>query len=212
MRRTVWRRAGLGLGLAGLCLVLAACGGGGDKFRPGIRYNPISPLGEPLAAPTRDADAYRAAMRDWFARTDTEKDSKLSLAEFTAEADRVFALYDLNRDGFVTSYELTQYRVGLPTHTAPADSGRRLRPGRIDMSPDEAATARVDGRGRADYRMGIDPVMSADSNADFRVTPEELRAEAARRHAIMDQNGDGAVSLAEFMEQAEGPMRAWAVE
>lgn len=212
MRRTVWRRAGLGLGLAGLCLALASCGGGGDKYRPGIRYNPISPLGEPLAAPTRDADAYRAAMRDWFTRTDTDHDGKLSLAEFTAEADRVFPLYDLNRDGFVTSYELTQYRVGLPTHTAPADSGRRLRPGRIDMTPDEAATARVDGRGRADYRMGIDPVMSADSNADFRVTPEELRAEATRRHAIMDKNGDGFVSLAEFMEQAEGPMRAWAAE
>lgn len=209
MRRAVWRTA---VGLTGLCLVLAACSSGPNKNRPGIRFNPVSPLGEPLAAPTRDADAYRAAMRDWFARTDRDHDGTLSLNEFTAEADRVFALYDLNRDGFVTSYELTQYRVGLPTHAAPADNGRRLRPGRIDMTPDEAATAQRDGRGRPDYRMGIDPVMSADSNADFRVTPDELRAEAARRHAIMDGNHDGSVSLPEFMEQAEGPMRAWATE
>ncbi len=208
MRRAMaWRIAG---GLA-LALVLASCGGG-DKYRPGIRYSAVSPLGEPLSAPTRDAEAYRATMRDWFARTDTNKDGNLSLAEFTAEAARVFPLYDLNHDGFVTSYELTQYRVGLPTHTAPADSGRRLRPGRIDMTPDEAATVRTDGRGRPDYRMGIDPVMSADSNADFRVTPDELMAEAARRHAIMDKNGDGVVSLSEFMDQAEGPMRAWAVD
>lgn len=207
-RATGWRVAG---GLAVMALVLAACGGG-DKYRPGIRYSAVSPLGEPLTAPTRDADAYRAAMREWFARTDTNGDGKLSLAEFTAEATRVFPLYDLNRDGFVTSYELTQYRVSLPTHAAPADSGRRLRPGRIDMTPDEAATARTDGRGRPDYRMGIDPVMAADANADFRVTPDELRAEAARRHAIMDANGDGSVSLAEFMEQAEGPMRAWAAQ
>ncbi|OYQ32379.1 hypothetical protein CHU95_16380 [Niveispirillum lacus] len=195
-----------------MALALASCGGGRDTFRPGIRYSPVSPVGEPLAAPTRDAEAYRAAMRDWFTRADTDRNGTLSLLELTAEAGRVFPLYDLNRDGYVTSYELTQYRVNLPTHSAPADTGRRLRPGRIDMTPDEAATARVDGRGRADYRMGIDPVMSADSNADFRVTPEELRAEATRRHAIMDQNGDGTVSRPEFMEQAEGPMRAWAVE
>lgn len=211
MRRAVWRTA-YALGLAGFCLALASCGSGPDKARPGIRYSAVSPLGQPLGPPTRDADQYRATMRDWFASADTDHDGKLSLAEFIAEADRVFPLYDLNHDGFVTSYELTTYRVGLPSHTLPADSGRRLRPGRIDMTPDEAATAHTDGRGRPDYRMGIDPVMSADSNADFRVTTEELRVEAARRHTIMDKNGDGSVSVSEFMDQAEGPMRAWAVQ
>ncbi|MFV3128280.1 hypothetical protein [Niveispirillum sp. KHB5.9] len=211
MRNYGWRAA-YGLALAGLCLALASCGGGPDKTRPGIRFSAVSPLGEPLGAPTREAEQYLATMRDWFARTDTDHDGRLSLAEFTAEAARVFPLYDLNGDGFITSYELTNYRVSLPTHAPPADSGRRLRPGRIDMTPDEAATARTDGRGRPDYRMGIDPVMSADSNADFRVTLDELRTEATRRHGMMDKNSDGFVSLPEFMDQAEGPMRAWATQ
>ena len=194
-----------------LVLALASCGGS-DRSRPGIRYSAVSPLGEPLSAPTRDAEAYLATMRDWFARTDTNKDGKLSRAEFTAEAARVFPLYDLNHDGYVTSFELTQYRVNLPSHTPPADTGRRLKPARVDLTPDEAATVRPNGRGRPDYRIGIDPVMAADSNTDFRVTPEELQVEAERRFTVMDKNADGAISLPEFLEQAEGPLRAWATQ
>lgn len=194
-----------------LVLALASCGGG-DKNRPGIRYSAVSPLGEPLSAPTADAEAYRTTMRDWFARTDANRDGKLSRAEFMAETARVFPLYDLNHDGYITSFELTQYRVSLPTHTPPADTGRRVRPGRVDLTPDEAATVRTDGRGRPDYRIGIDPVMGADSNSDFRVTLEELQAEAERRFTLMDKNGDGAISLPEFLEQAEGPLRAWATQ
>lgn len=204
-------RAAVGLLSLATILTLAGCGGG-DPRLPGIRYTPVSPLGEPLGRPSREADAYRAAMRDWFGRADTNHDGKLSAAEMMAEADRVFPFYDLNHDGFVTSAELTLYRVNSPFHEAPPDNGRRLRPGRIDMTPDEAATVQNNGKGRPQYRIGIDPVMSADANADFRVTPEELRAEAVRRHTIMDENHDGQVTLAEFMDMAEGPMKAWSVQ
>ncbi|MFV3074114.1 EF-hand domain-containing protein [Niveispirillum fermenti] len=199
-----------------MALTLSACGGGGggkpDRPLPGIRYVPVSPLGEPLGPPGADPAPYRQAMREWFARTDKDGDGKLSLAEIQAEADRVFPLYDLNGDGQITSAELTSYRVSTPFHALPADTGRRLRPGRIDMTPDEAASLTREGKGRPQYRMGIDPVMAADTNADFRVTREELRAEAARRLSMMDRNDDGAITLAEFMEHAEGPMRAWAVQ
>lgn len=199
-----------GLVLVGLAVALAACGG--NRPLPGVRYAAVSPVGEPVSAPTQDSASYRTAMRDWFNRTDTDRNGTLSAAEMAAEADRVFVLYDQNRDGAVTSAEMTQFRVSSPFHIPPADNGRRMRPRRIDMTPAEAESMEPGNRGRPSYRMGIDPVMSADSNADFRVTPEELRIEAQRRHGVMDKNGDKALTLPEFMDSAEGPMRAWGAQ
>ncbi|WP_029013970.1 EF-hand domain-containing protein [Niveispirillum irakense] len=194
-----------------LVLGLSACGGG-DRPLPMIRYAAVSPAGELLGAPTGDEGAYRDAMLGWFNRADSNGDGRLDLAEMMADADRTFALYDQNKDGAVTSSELTAYRVASPHHTPPVQGGEKMRPGRLNMTAAEAETASRDSRGRPQYRMGVDPVMSADANADFRVTLAEFRVEMTRRHAQMDRNGDGAVSRDEFLAYAEGPMRAWRQE
>lgn len=194
-----------------LALSLAGCGGGRDKL-PNIRYAAVSPAGELLAAPTMDADAYRAAMLGWFDRADTSHDGRLDAAEMRADAERAFKLYDQNGDGFVTSAEMTAYRVNSPYRVPPVQGGGRIRPGRLNLTADEADTASRDSQGRPQYRMGIDPVMSADANADFRVTLAEFLAQMAIRHGQMDRNGDGVVSREEFLAFADGPMRAWREE
>lgn len=194
-----------------LLLGLSACGGR-ERPLPTIRYAAVSPAGELLGPPTGNAEAYRTAMLGWFNRADTNSDGRLDLAEMMADADRTYALYDQNKDGAVTSSELTAYRVASPHHAPPVQGGEKMRPGRLNMTAAEAETASRDSQGRPQYRMGVDPVMSADANADFRVTLAEFRAEMTRRHTQMDQNGDGVVSRDEFLAYAEGPMRAWRQE
>lgn len=197
-----------GLMLAG-SLALAGCGSGADDRRPTVRYAAVSPTGELLAAPTPDADRYRAAMLAWFDAADSNRDGTLDSAELAADATRAFALYDQNTDGNVTSAELTAYRVASPYRTMPVEGGGRIRPGRLNMNASEADTEGRDSRGRVQFRLGVDPVMAADANADFRVTLAEFLDLMGRRLAQMDKDGDGRVSRAEFLSFAEGPMRAW---
>jgi hypothetical protein len=190
--------------------VLSACGGGPEL--PAIRYAAVSPAGELLAAPTMEAETYRAAMLGWFDHTDSNHDGRLDPAEMQADAERIFKLYDHNGDGFVTSAEMTAYRVESPFRANPVQGGGRIRPGRVNLTAEEANTASRDSDGRPQYRMGIDPVMSADANADFRVTLAEFLAQMAIRHGQMDRDKDGFVSREEFLAFADGPMRAWREE
>jgi Ca2+-binding EF-hand superfamily protein len=195
------------LSLAG---VLSACGGGPKV--PAIRYAAVSPAGELLAAPTMEAETYRAAMLGWFDRADSNHDGRIDSTEMRIDAERTFKLYDHNGDGFVTSAEMTAYRVQSPYRANPVQGGGRIRPGRVNLTAEEAETANRDSAGRAQYRMGLDPVMSADANADFRVTLAEFLAQMAIRHGQMDLDKDGFVSRQEFLSFADGPMRAWREE
>lgn len=196
--------------LLSLAAALSGCGGGPEL--PSIRYAAVSPAGELLAAPTMEAETYRAAMLGWFDLADSNHDGRLDPAEMRADAERAFKLFDRNGDGFITSAEMTAYRVESPYRANPVQGGGRIRPGRVNLTAEEAETASRDSDGRAQYRMGIDPVMSADANADFRVTLAEFLAQMAIRHGQMDRDKDGFVSRPEFLSFAEGPMRAWREE
>jgi EF hand len=175
-----------------------------------VRFVPVSLSGDRLSAPSSDPAPYRNAMQEWFRRTDTNHDGQLSPPEAQADAQNSFKRYDLNKDSFVTSSELTEYRVASAYYAPPAQGGARTLRGKADVTPQEADTAIREGSGsRPRYRMGIDPVMAADADANFRVEPLELERFVLQRLAELDRNGDGLASQAEFMLYAEGPMRAW---
>jgi len=188
-----------------MVLVLAACTG-----RPPVplRLVPVSPAGEVLGAPSRQPEPYRQAMAGWFARADANADGLLDPAEVTADADRAFAAYDLNRDGSVTSAELTEYRIASPHQPPQRPPSSRIRPDtRATAEHVESAPADASGPDLI-LRSGLDPVMSADANANFQVTREELRTLARARLARWDTDGDRRVSLTEFLEGNLSPLRA----
>jgi Ca2+-binding EF-hand superfamily protein len=165
------------LGLVCLFPAIALCADGSTTSIVAVRYVAVSPLGEVLGASTGEVEQYRLDMGSWFSRADTDHDGKVSPAELSADADRVFTIYDITGDGVIVSAELTYYRMTSPFTSA-----------------------------------SIDPVRVADSDANSQVTPDEFRAQALRRHAAMDTNGDGAIAIAEFMDQVEGPLRAWTLQ
>jgi hypothetical protein len=47
----------------------------------------------------------------------------------------------------------------------------------------------------------VEPVMAADSDLNQRVTKEEFAAAATRRFAILDTNGDGAITMDEAQKR-----------
>lgn len=65
----------------------------------------ISPCGQPFRAPS--GAPYPVA--DWFKQVDRNGDGKIDHAEFTADAEAFFKVLDLNRDGFLTPYEIAIY-------------------------------------------------------------------------------------------------------
>lgn len=181
---------------------LAGCGGGRGSDGVPIRVMPVSPAGELLGPPAPSEAALLPALEAWFGRADTNGDGSLDRAEFVADADRAFAGFDTNRDGNVTAAELTLVRANSPFRPPPEKPSARLRPRSLTVSTAELEEPRP-GQGGGDrpfYRSGADPVMAADTNADFRVTAEEQRAQAARLFDKLESSRDGRLSRAEYLD------------
>jgi hypothetical protein len=102
-----------------LAALLTACAGTpsgpeGDRnpFAPPPPPRPslfISPFGEPFTA--EPGQAYPSAT--WFAGADADRDGAVTLAEFTADGQRYFALLDTDGDGRLNQTELTAYETSL---------------------------------------------------------------------------------------------------
>ncbi|MFN3558526.1 MAG: hypothetical protein ACK4UQ_04485 [Brevundimonas sp.] len=99
-------------------LVCACSGGPGGPGGPGLPFAPpapprpslfISPFGEPFSAPP--GQAYPVAV--WFAGADADHNGEVTLAEFTADGQRYFAVLDTDRDGRLNQTELAAYEAEL---------------------------------------------------------------------------------------------------
>src|SRR5579884_3742080 len=65
----------------------------------------ISPMGEPFRSKSRDDDT----LADWFEQADRNHDGRLTMEEMQADAERFFALLDVNHDGEIDPDEITRY-------------------------------------------------------------------------------------------------------
>ncbi|WP_158596084.1 EF-hand domain-containing protein [Oleomonas cavernae] len=195
---------------------LTACGGDSPSSTrhgpprtvlspPPLRPPPVSLAGEVLDS-TPDVACWPAT-HAWFKATDTNGNGKLELPEIQADSARFFARIDANGDHALTSSELTAYReAAAPSayRDQPAPPARRSAgdsPMTADQPPSPGSAPPPGSRTeRRDSGLLAqpDPVMAADTNLDFRVTPEELADRVKSRVAKLDTNQDGALDSAEL--------------
>ena len=110
------------------------------------------------------------AQQTWITRVGRNHDGTMDLDDLLAEAKSQFAAMDLNHDGFITAYELSQYRL-------------RNDPDSAQPKPDDSQHSHSDEQRDRNgiHRMAQhpngsqpDPVLAADNNLDFKVTLDEF--------------------------------------
>ncbi len=175
---------------------LAACAGSG---RPGHGDRPnregqvaapllYSPNGEALTGGPLGQPSCQLAMEYWLDRADTNHDGGLDRDEFIADARAQFARMDADKLGYLTSDALERYREPY------------RQSGRVVQSS------------------GTDPVMSADTNFDMKVTQEEFLKQAGETFSRLDANHNGTLAKDELpplcaqqagrrTEQHQGPQQ-----
>lgn len=167
-----------------------------------------SPNGEPLNGGALGKPTCEAALSRWFDRVDADHDGMIGRAEFSADASAQFAQMDIDHNGYLLSEELDRYRLPYrqgpvaggyppPAASANAPDGETKHRRRHAASSDGGTGARTGGHAPAEL---ADPVMSADTNNDFKVTPQEFSVHAERAFIELDANHDGFVSREELLK------------
>jgi hypothetical protein len=152
------------------CLGVAACGGNSHPHRPAnVVIMLYSPNGEPLNGGPLGNPGCEDALKGWFRRTDPNGAGTLSEAAFLADAQRQFAAMDLDHRGFVTPETLGRYRA--PYLGDLTDGAKHLS---VRESTDQP-----------------DPVMSADSDLDNKVTRDEFLGQASMNFRGLDHAVQG---------------------
>lgn len=131
----------------------------------------ISPMGEPFWAATREDSGLAA----WVRAADTNHDGQVTLDEMKGDADRFFALLDVDGDGEIAPDEITRYETVVAPHISDA-SGQ--------------SAARLDLLGMPE------PVTAADTNFNRGVSREEFRQAAGQRFVALDLDHHGYLTLA----------------
>ena len=177
----------------------------------------ISPMGEPFRPSGREDDA----LADWFRQADRNHDGRLTIEEMQQDAERFFALLDVNHDGEIDPDEITRYeevvapeiRTGEHFGLSAFDSddpkggepGGRGRGGGHHRSGggDEGGrgffrsidTDQHQGAGRFGLLDLPEPVISADTDFDRGVSLNEFRIASQQRFLALDLDHKGYLTL-----------------
>jgi uncharacterized membrane protein YgcG len=162
----------------------------------------ISPAGEPFRAPP--GAPYPVV--DWFNGADANHDGLLSRDEFVADSVRFFNALDLDHNGVIDGFEVSNYE----NHIAPeiiGGSAPSMRRGPRGLGQDEdgdmprrrpEGTNVLQGAALFGLIAEPEPVMAADSDFDRRITKDEAIKAAKTRFALLDVNKDGVLKLDEL--------------
>lgn len=190
--------------LAASLWLLAGCASDRD-IPPAVACSAHTIVGTELAR-GGDLESCRAAVARWIDVADADHDGKLSRSESEAQVRSLFVSLDVDQDGAITPAEAD---AAMPRR-APAggSDARAMEPG----GPPPLEGGRPLGRRHGGKGAGgpggamaggataiASPIMAADTDANFRVTLEELLAQAAKSFDWLDRDHDGTVSRDEAM-------------
>lgn len=165
-------------------------------------------MGEPFRSNSRDDDT----LADWFEQADKNHDGRLTLEEMQADAERFFALLDVNHDGEIDPDEVTRYEDEIAPEIRTSErfasmlessgdgreggrrgggDGRHRIPGFVRRGDDQHQ-----GAGRFGLLDLPEPVVSADSDFDRGVSLSEFRQAAVQRFLALDLDHKGYLTLA----------------
>jgi Ca2+-binding EF-hand superfamily protein len=173
-----------------------------------------SPNGEPLNGGSLGRPTCQEALSRWFDGVDAKHDGAISRGEFLADAQTQFRRMDIDNNGYLVSEELKRfrlpYRQEATTQTASsaqnADSGQpgsQRRHGRGNGTGDHSGSSAQSDQDN----LLPDPVMSADTNNDFKVTPGEFMTQAGNIFTTLDADHNGFLSRDEILKPCARPGR-----
>jgi hypothetical protein len=188
----------------GILLALAGCSQDDDEepAAPGKppAYMLYSPNGEPLNGGPLGKPTCKEALGRWFERMSAGGSGRISAGAFMEDARHQFAKMDIDHNGYIASEELDRFREPYRQHP----------PAQTEEPEDKSQKGHEkhkEGRGsHSDPSLSMsDPVMSADTNLDFKVTPEEFTRQAQDTFAKLDTNHDGTLDRSEVLTLCQPP-------
>jgi hypothetical protein len=166
----------------------------------------ISPAGEPFRAPPEEPYPVGA----WFSRADADHDGAVNREEFKADSLAFFDRLDANHDGVIDGFELGDYERKVAPEIQPTlgafEEAPEPPPTRVsEVTPhvkpvDHRKRKGPAVKGAAVFGLLLDPepVASADTDLDGKVTRKEAEAAANRRFDRLDANHDGRLTMDEL--------------
>jgi hypothetical protein len=177
----------------------------------------ISPMGEPFRPPSSG----EAPIARWFVQADRDQDGVLTAEEMQADADRFFTRLDSNHDGQIDPQEIAAYEYEIAPDIQVNSNCKRPRG---EIAPQAAAKPEAESDGasgdwwwirkgdkhdgyRTDSLQGAarygllnipQPVAGADADFNRLVTLAEFRQAASYRFKLLDNHGQGRLTLAEL--------------
>ena len=165
-----------------------------------------SPNGEPLNGGNLGRPTCAVALSGWFDRVDSNHDGTISREEFITDAQAQFQRMDTDHNNYLVSEEIERfrqpYRQQVSVESAPAKphapSQEGGRHGHTKGGHKEEDHEQDDAGDNT-----ADPVMSADTNLDFKVTQDEFIAYSQKQFLTLNATHDGKLSRDEVLARCE---------